>query len=262
MLELVSSWDSAILLTAHAIVSRMLWLKLLVYVPFSFATAQSTDEWLEHASSSANLDDLANDFPKDDSPFQTPVAEHSYLLPFDNTPASQVAQQGTPGIIRLADSRSHDHTPVPHIARKAHHVSTPYPLLAPLSQPRATLSHDSADFGLTQQNKSHSNSGHPSHIGSPAAIPFFTFNISPVPELTVAVSDIAPIDWAHFRRAFNDYNNTFSLVQDDLTFKQNNTQPPLDPKDLAEYNKKIGSVNMLVGALGIAEHTLGDFVNI
>ena len=86
------------------------------------------------------------------------------------------------------------------------------------------------------------------------------FKLSPIPELTPAVMDIPPLDWAHFRRAFNDYNNTFNLVQDDLTFKQNNPMTPKDPMELTTYNARIGSANLSVGALGIAEHTLGTFV--
>ena len=68
------------------------------------------------------------------------------------------------------------------------------------------------------------------------------------------------MDWALFHQHFNNYNNTFNLVQDSLTFKQNNPYPPSDHKDLIAYNKQIGLANMSIGALGIAEHTLGSFI--
>ena len=157
LVNFASLWDIAILTTTDTCLSHMLWLRLLVLAPFSCSIALEKDDWISRAGSVPNLDD--QDFPPADSPFLTPAVEQPLLPPFDNTYASQTAQQGTPGIIRLADSQSQDHTPVLHVARNARHDTIPYLLPASSSQTRPPLSHNSSDFGLTRSSKSRTTSG-------------------------------------------------------------------------------------------------------
>ena len=266
--------------------------------PFSYATTQEvadlaeTDEEdpFEHNSDSDN-DDAVTSF--DGSRPASPITTHP-----DNSQFSTIALQGTPNIIRTADSRV---TNSPSIIREARHSTAPYTpksgSAAPTRPPsRSALPSSAAQFGLPVRSstatpvQTTTNTALPpatliAPIAEQSSSPLSYINETPkdksltlpapttspkpyfnqisveLPRATPTITGLIPEEWALFRKQVEEYNLTHALYKDDLNWKQQHLNPPTSKEESYEYFQRIGSVNQRVGVIALMEANIGKYIN-